>query len=211
MRAAAIGVRVHSGWGALVVIAGPHGEEEIVTRRRVVIINAKAAGAKQPYHYVEAMEIGAAEKHLAKCEQESRRLAFESLNQISAEMQDRGFSLAGSAILLSSARPLPALGRILASHALIHTAEGEFFRQIFRRVFEQLEIPVIGLRERELDEHAFDAFGKDAAAVRKSIDDMGRPLGPPWTQDEKLAALSAAIVLAESHAKTGVRSKVHTL
>jgi hypothetical protein len=201
MAAAAIGLRVHSGWGALVAIAGPLGAEVLVTRRRVVIIDPKTAGAKQPYHYVEAMEIVAAERHLARCEAASRLLALESLRQISVELQDHGLVLVGSAILLSSARPLPSLDHILASHALIHTAEGEFFRRAFRQALESLKIPVIGIRERELDDCANKAFGKAAGRVCKTINGMGRSLGPPWTQDQKSAALAAAIVLAGPQSK----------
>jgi len=64
MNAAAIGVSVHSGWGAVVIIAGNRGAEEVLDRRRVVIIDSKMAGAAQPYHYVQAREIHAAETHL---------------------------------------------------------------------------------------------------------------------------------------------------
>jgi hypothetical protein len=211
MKAAAIGVRVHSGWAALVAVSGRPGAIEILDRRKMIIIDPASPGVKQPYHHVAAMAIDAAERHLVQCASESKRLGLEALKRLFTQLKDRGFTLVGSAILLSSARPdLPDLERILVSHALVHTAEGEFFRQVFRQTFEDLDVPVTGIRERELDDHALDAFGKDTAAVRKSIDGMGRSLGPPWTQDEKLAALSAAIVLAESNTKTGIRSKVHT-
>lgn len=198
MKSAAIGIRVHSGWGALVALSGKNGAEEIIERRKVEIIDPKATGVIQPYHYVEEMELRAAERHLAKCATESRRLALEALQQTSAQLQDRGFTLVGSAILLSSARPLPDLDEILGSHALIHTAEGEFFRLAFRQAFERLEIPVIGIPERELDEHAQKAFGNATAEVHKNIDTAGRSLGPPWTLDEKRAALAAAIVLKQN-------------
>jgi len=52
MKPATIGVRVHSGWGALVAVAGQNDAEEIIERRKVVIIDAKKPGAAQPYHYV---------------------------------------------------------------------------------------------------------------------------------------------------------------
>jgi len=152
------------------------------------------------------MELPAAERHLTQCAIDSKRMAREALDHISAELLKRGYSLAGAAILLSSARPLPDLDEILASHALIHTAEGEFFRQAFRHAFESLEVPVTGIRERELDERAQKTFGKLAAQVRKNIDGMGRVLGPPWTQDEKTAALAAAIVLAETRGHPKARS-----
>src|SRR6478672_3588361 len=128
MKAAAIGVSIHSGWGAVVIIAGNRGAEEVLDRRRVVIIDSKMAGAAQPYHYVQAREIHAAEAHLNRCAAESRRLAIEALTRVAAELVEKGFVLVASALLLSSARPLPDLEKILASHPLIHTAEGEFFR-----------------------------------------------------------------------------------
>jgi hypothetical protein len=123
-----------------------------------------------------------------------------------SDLLKRGYALAGAAILLSSARPLPDLEEILVSHALIHTAEGEFFRQAFRHAFESLEVPVIGIRERELDERTQQAFGKSATQVRENMDGMGRVLGPPWTQDEKMAALAAAIMLAETGTYPKARS-----
>lgn len=198
MKPAAIGIRVHSGWGALVVMAGEQGAEEVLDRRKITIIDPKAPGVTQPYHYVAEMELRAAERHLNKCAADSRRLALEALSLVAKELRDRGLRLAGAAILLSSARPLPDLDEILSSHPLIHTAEGEFFRHAFRQALERLEIPVTGIRERELEDCVQKAFGKSATETQKRISAMGRLLGPPWTQDEKFAALAAAIVLAKS-------------
>ena len=45
MKRAAIGVRVHSGWGALVAVSGKPGAEEIVERSRVEITDPKMSGA----------------------------------------------------------------------------------------------------------------------------------------------------------------------
>jgi hypothetical protein len=201
MKAAAIGVSVHSGWGAVVAIAGRQGVEEILLRRRLVIIDSKVAGAAQPYHYVQAKEIHAAETHLNRCAAESRRLAVEALTRVASELGDRGFVPVASALLLSSGRPLPDLPEILASHPLIHTAEGEFFRQSFRSAFEHLKIPLTSIRARDLDDYAAKAFGKSASAIQKRIDGMGRSLGAPWTRDEKTASLAAAIVLASAQSE----------
>jgi len=207
MKSAAIGVSVHSGWGAVVAMAGNQGLEEVLDRRRLVIIDPNVAGAAQPYHYVEEMEIRAAQRHLTRCATDSTRLALEALTRVSAELRDRGFRVMASAILLSSARPLPDLEEILGSHPLIHTAEGEFFRQAFRSAFEHLKIPVTGIRARDLDDCALKAFGKSAPEVHKRIDGMGRNLGAPWTIDEKTAALAAAIVLAGTHSKDHAANK----
>ncbi|HEU4413340.1 MAG TPA: hypothetical protein VFT65_01060 [Candidatus Angelobacter sp.] len=198
MRRAAIGIRVHSGWGALVAISGRPGNEEIIERRKVVIIDARLPGVAQPYHFAENMELRAAERHLAKCATDSKRLAFDGLREILDLLHQRAFNPVVSAILLSSARELPDLDEILGSHALIHTAEGEFFRQAFRQSLERLEVPVSGIRERDLEQRANHVFGKAASTLHKRIADLGRALGPPWTVDEKSATLAAAIALAEN-------------
>jgi len=199
MKKTAIGIRVHSGWGALVAVFGDPGAAEVVRRKRVAIIDPKAAGAAQPYHFAEKMEFRNAEKHIAMCAATSASLALAALTQIVQELQSLECKVVGSAILLSSGRPLPTLDRILASHALIHTAEGEFFRKIFREALEHLQIPVTGIPERQLDEHLHAAFGKAAPGLQQRIGAMGRSLGPPWTTDQKTAALAAAIVLKKHH------------
>lgn len=97
-------------------------------------------------------------------------------------------------MLLASGRALPSLQKILAPHALIHTAEGEFFRNVVREACEHFRIPVVGVRERELEERANATFGKAATRLRQHISSLGKTVGSPWTQEEKTAALAALIV-----------------
>jgi hypothetical protein len=195
MKTAAIGIRVHSGWGALVAVSGATGAEEVVERSRIEITDPKMAGAVQPYHFAEKLEIKQAEKHIAKCAEASARLALAALRELLGQLESRDYRVTGSAILLSSGRPIPELEKILASHAMIHTAEGEFFRHGFRQALEQLKIPVTGIRERDLPAEAQAKFGKGAERLQKRINKMGRSLGPPWTTDQKTAALAACMVL----------------
>ncbi|HWZ46326.1 MAG TPA: hypothetical protein VNW97_22835 [Candidatus Saccharimonadales bacterium] len=195
MQPAAIGIRVHSGWGALVAISGKTGSEEVIERQRVRIIEPGSAGAAQPYHYAEGMELPQAKKHIANCAATSGRMALAAVSQIVKQLSERGYRVTGAAILLSSGRTLPALEKTLASHTMIHTAEGQFFRQAFRHALAELGIRVSGIVERELEERAEDVLGKVAARVQKRIAGLGHELGPPWTQDEKRAMLAAAMVL----------------
>src|SRR5947208_2598466 len=53
MKRAAIGIRAHSGWGALVAISGSPGSLRIIDRRRVIVADDAIAGSKQPYHFSE--------------------------------------------------------------------------------------------------------------------------------------------------------------
>jgi hypothetical protein len=197
MKRAAIGVRVHSGWGALVAVAGDPPEIEIIDRRRVAVIDPKMPGAKQPYHFVRECDVPQAREHLAQCAKLAVKLACESIRSILGELHGIGYRVEVSAILLASGRALPPLAEILASHPMLHTAEGEFFRQAFRSACEKLDVPVAGIRERELDERASAALGKAAVHQRRRIAEAGKAIGPPWTSDQKLAALAAVVALRE--------------
>lgn len=196
MKRAAIGVRAHSGWGALVAVTNNAGTVEVINRRRVNIIAPGTPRAKQPYHFAENLELAEAEAFIDKCSAASERLALSAIRELVGELRDRHYRLVGSAVLLASGRPLPPLSKILASHALIHAAEGEFFRRMFWKAFEDLDLTVTGVRERDLDECAHTTFGRAATGMQQQISTLGRVLGPPWTQDQKAAALAALLLLA---------------
>jgi len=185
---------MHSGWGALVCISSDSVSPELVDRRRIVVIDPTMEGAKQPYHFAESLSVEQAEHHLHKCSESSQRLALKAVREMLEAVSARNYRVVDCAVLLASGRPLPALPNILASHALIHTAEGEFFRKVVREAYESCHIPVMGIRERELDKQTDAIFGKGAARVRQHISDLGKAVGSPWTQDEKTAALAAAVV-----------------
>jgi len=197
MKPCAIGIRVHSGWGALVAASGGADDAEVIDRRRVDIIDRKAPGAAQPYHYAKNLSPSAAEKYIAGSALVSAKLALAALQEVSLRLNDHGYRVGRAVVLLSSGRPLPELEKILASHPMIHTAEGEFFRQAFREACSSLKIPVMGVRERDLDERAKTMFSKNAPSLKKRIAALGKTLGPPWTTDQKAATLAAVIALAE--------------
>jgi len=198
MKNAAIGVRMHSGWGVAVCISGNAAAPEIVDRRRIVIIESGMEGSKQPYHFAENLRLEEAERYLQKCAAVSERLALQAIREMLDGVTARKYRVLACAMILASGRALPSLQKILASHALVHTAEGEFFRKVVREACEHCRIPVLGIRERELDDRANAAFGKTAARVRQHISSFGKTVGSPWTQDEKTAALAGLIVCSTS-------------
>jgi hypothetical protein len=200
MKRAAIGFRMHSGWGALVVVSHSTDKVQILERRRVIVIEPKIPGTRQPYHFSENLELPEADKFLADCFSASQGFALAAIRESVESLRASQYSVIGAAIVLASGRPLPPLPKILASHALIHTAEGEFFREVVWAACQALGIPVRGFRERDLDECAAAAFGKAAAKTLQQIATGGRSLGPPWTSDQKTAALAALLMLANQKA-----------
>jgi hypothetical protein len=197
MRRAAIGVRMHSGWGALVAVSETSGTVEILARRRVSVSSPGVVGPNQPYHSAKNLELAEAEQFLASCFAAAKRLASAAVKDVISELRDRKYRVVGSAVLLASGRRLPPLNKILAAHPLIHTAEGEFFREVFTEACGDLGLAVTGIRGRDLEEHFEATFGKTSTRLRKQVFALGRSLGPPWTQDQKVAALAALVVLAE--------------
>jgi len=192
----AIGIQVHSGWGALVAVASDGGGVTVLHRARLEITSDEIAGWKQPYHFAENLGLSEAQRHLGNCAAASSRLAARALRDVVERLQAEKKGAVGSAILLGSGRPLPSLASILSSHALIHTAEGEFFRRIFWTACCQLGIPVAGFRARDLDHCATTVLGKAAKSkLERNIRTLGKSIGPPWTSDQKNAALAASLVL----------------
>src|SRR5260370_5878573 len=128
---------------------------------------------------------------------DAKRLALSSLRSLLADLAEGDFTIVRSALLLSSGRALPELDQILASHALIHTADGELFRDSLRAACAACNLPLQGIREKELfTAAASKALCVQPAALKRRIAALGKALGPPWSQDEKLAALGAWITLA---------------
>jgi hypothetical protein len=195
-RKAAIGFRAHSGWAALVAVAGSLDNPEIIARRRIEIADPSIGGSKQPYHAAEPMELPDAKKYIAQCTTSTRRLAREAIRAAVEGLRDRRFETAVCGIVLGSGRPLPKLDAILASHALIHTAEGEFFRNALVEAAEHRGLTVAGVKERELLDRAAAQFRRPMDQIERCIADIGKAIGPPWTQDQKYAAIVALMALA---------------
>ncbi len=174
MKVAAIGVRMHSGWGALVAVSNDGGKLSVVDRRRIDVIDEKkSTGKKQPYHFAKNLALDAAEKYIANCAVDSERLASESIRSLMDELRVGDYAVKACAVVLASGRALPSLSEILASHPLIHTAEGEFFRRAVWNACEKLKIQVSGVRERDLETQAKSVLGKSAAAAVKRISTNG--------------------------------------
>jgi hypothetical protein len=211
MNRAAFGIRMHSGWGVLVAVSLNENFVKVLDRRRIVTVDPKMAGAKQPYHYaaemrVQGQELSKAESFIGECAAASVGLAATAIKEVVCELERRSCHVAACAVLVAAGRPLPALAKILASHPRIQTAEGEFFRNAVGKACTDLRIPVILIRERDVDEQAKTTFGKTISKVQQSLLIAGKSLGPPWTQDHKAAALASAMILRSKNADLSLRS-----
>ena len=187
---ATLGVRSHSGWAAYVVLAGDAKDPQLLARDRMKLCDSAIAGSKQPFHEAEPMRFDRAEKFISRCTASTAGLAAQAIADIQRQNPVRA-----CCVLTASGKPLPDLRAVLASHALIHTAEGEFYRDAIAHACESCRIVVRRVRERDM-ENELQKLPVPAAAAKARIAEFGKQIGPPWTQDEKLAALGAWLMLA---------------
>jgi hypothetical protein len=189
IRRAALGLRAHSGWAAMVALTASSESAEVIDRRRIETADSSIRGSKQPFHAAEPLKLQDAEALIKKCTESTRRLSREALQSAIADLRGKGFDVSGCGVILGSGRSLPALEAILASHALLHTAEGEFYRQALVEAGEHCGLPVLGVKEREAYERGAVQLRLSVAELENRIAALGRGIGPPWTQDQKYAAL----------------------
>lgn len=195
MSSCAIGLRTHSGWAALVAVGGDPQTPEVLARRRVDIADPRLPGSKQPYHEAEEMELREAARYLARCERRSRTLARNGLQEAIDALRRAGHRPRPCVILLAAGRPLPELASILASHALIHTADGEHFRNALGAAAKECGLRVTRVRERDVAASVSEKVGIGFVDLARRVNDFRKALGPPWTQDQKLATLAGWLAL----------------
>jgi len=195
VQTAALGFRVHSGWAAAVIVCGPLDTPVVVDRRKIQLVKTFSYTFRQPYHTAEKMDRSDAAKFIRDVQTEAKGLAVSSLRSLQRDLVAGEIEIVRGALLLASGRVLPELDKILASHALIHTADGELFRESLRAACSRCEIPVEGIREKELFATASKVLGIQVPALTRRVAALGKSLGPPWSQDEKFAALAGWLTL----------------
>ncbi len=198
-RTAAIGFSAHSGWAAMVVLGGTKAAPDLLDRSRVTLIDDHDPEAKQPYHTVEFLCVEEATGRLDGYLAIATRMAQESVQAQSEKLKKQGITLKSVGILESSSRKNIALASILASHALIHAAEGDHFRNALSAAAEQLRLEVRRLQTRALEEHAVKCLRLPLKRLLDTVSGLGREVGPPWGADQKKAALLAWTLLQDKH------------
>jgi hypothetical protein len=193
---AALGLRVHSGWAAVVAVSGPLTAPAVTERWRIEIAAPEIPGSKQPYHAAEKLGLKQAEQFLMCCSESSVPLARKAIGACIHDASKKGQKVACCGILLASGRPLGTLAAVLASHALIHTAEGEFFRNVVLDACKHHEVQVVRVKEKELLPRCETELHISQDALDRHLASIGSLIGPPWRQDEKLATLVAWLALA---------------
>jgi hypothetical protein len=161
----AIGISIHTGWGACVVVCGSLRQPEILANEVIEILGETERFC---FHRAAEMKRDAAESWIAHTREKAIANARKALTPLTRESVK-------VCALVAKEGDAPDLVAALSSHPRMHTAEGCFYRDVLR---EACPIPTRIVPPRSLDPSK-----------------VGKLAGPPWGRDQKLAALAAWSVL----------------
>jgi hypothetical protein len=190
---AAIGVRAHSGWAIVTVVAGTLDEPLILGRSRLTIVPSDDEAYRQPYHVAASLGAARGRAVVERCAAHAEELATQGLRSVIERIASR--RVASCAILTARIREPIDLEKTLESHALIHAAEGLLFREALARAAVACGLDVHAFVEAELLAIAAAAWRSKPERIDRRLMDLRRVVGSPWTRDEKLATVAGLLVL----------------
>ncbi|HWX78662.1 MAG TPA: hypothetical protein VNZ02_01110 [Steroidobacteraceae bacterium] len=194
--AAAMAFASHSGWAAMVVLGKSAAGLEVLARSRIELIDTHDPDSKQPYHAVEMVCVEEAMGRLDGYMAVAKSMAHQAIHAERANLEKRGYRLIAVGILESAARKTSSLASILASHAAIHAADGDHFRNALAAAAEQDSLAVRRIKARALEDETAADLRQPVQKLRDTIAGLGRQVGAPWGADQKQAALLAWLMLS---------------
>lgn len=185
----ALGWKAHSGWAALVVVTERDGGLAVVDRRRVELVDE--AWAKAPFHAAESLEPVKARQLVARGIESAGRVTAREVCAVVERERARGNDVVASAVLVGTPMPEWTVDEIRSVHFRMHKAEGALFKNALLDASRKARVSAVAVPEKELARRAADALGARA----KRVAALGKEIGPPWTADQKDAALAAWVAL----------------
>jgi hypothetical protein len=191
-----LGFAPHSGWAAVVVIGGTPGKPLVLARERLELTEPSLPGAKQPYHAIEGLPLARAAARLARFRASAATRATAGVHTLVEIARAAGVEPIAAGILDSSGHDGGSLAAILASHALIHTADGNHFREALAAACAAERLPCTRIRQRDLAAEAARALKRTPESLTATVAALARDVGSPWGADQKGAALIAWLLFA---------------
>ena len=182
----------------MIVLGSAAGALRVLARSRVELIDDHDPESKQPYHAVEFMCAEEASGRLRGYLEVAVGLAYAAIENQREAVRRRGYQVKSVGIIESAGRKEGSLSSILKSHALIHAAEGDHFRNALSAAAQGLGLRVSRIQARDLEDHAVRQLRLPLKNMLDTVNDLGRQVGPPWGADQKKAALLAWTLLAKS-------------
>ncbi len=192
---AVLGFRPHTYWTSAVALAGSRHAPRVIERRRITFA---AGDERMVFHRAEQTDLERARALIEEVRAATEANAAREVGQFVADLQRDGVSIR-IAVVPEAINKLPdTLEDILKVHARMHAAEGNFYRGVVASACSVLGLEVHRAVERELTALVGDRLDETIPAVEGRLKTMGAALGPPWSEDYKLATLAAWLHLDDT-------------
>jgi hypothetical protein len=191
----AISVAEHTGWASVICVAAPGGVPEVVTRRKVALIERGLP--TQPYeHEATALREDEAQALIERVRRSIATCADDALRRLEADLTPT-YALVTLAIRKPPFPRIPAsVAAVLASHRLLCSADGMLYQLAICRAARRLGLDVQLCRRGEETARAAESLGATAGEIEEFVTRTGRPAGPPWTQEHRRAYAAGIAALA---------------
>jgi hypothetical protein len=156
----ALGISLHTGWAACVVVGGSLQKPQIFANE---IIEILGSSERFCFHLAAEMEYAAVETWIARMKEKAVVNARRALSPLLAQM-------VGVCAIVAKEGAAGDLREVLNSHPRLHAAEGFFYRDVLR---EACPRPTQIISPKSLDPSK-----------------VPRCAPAPWGRDQKLAALA---------------------
>jgi hypothetical protein len=191
----AIGISMHTGWAVAVAVGGPVRSPTVVDRRRLVLCDD--ALPRQVFHAAAELPAVQAERLVHEVERCAGRNADREVTAMADELCGAGHRVVGVAID-AEPRTLPEdVTAIVANHTLIHSAEGELYRDAVEAAAIWRQLDVLHVRAKDVTRRVTDGLGLQAAGQLALFAALGKALGAPWQADHKRATVLGLLALQE--------------
>jgi len=194
MAVAGLGFKHHTGWAIAVAVTGDARDPQVLDRRRIELLDPPLV--RFAYHAVQDTPVKQAARSIAKVEASALKCAAREISALVESLQADGHDVRGVGIAAKTAQLPDALEKILASHALLHAAEGDLYREALAEGAAACGLSVAGFPPKQLYADAAAQLGTTEAKLRDVLTRTGKALGSPWRIDHKDATLAALLALA---------------
>jgi hypothetical protein len=192
LRPVVLGFRPHTYWTAAVALAGSADAPEVVERRRITFATGDE---RMVYHRAAEVSPAEAPALVARVRSAVGVNVSEAVKAMAADLARAGRPVRAAVVPTAGLKLPERIEDIVRVHARMHAAEGELYRDIVANACAGLGLKVHRVVERELFALASDRIGTSEAVLKTRLQAMGAALGPPWSEDQKLAMLAALVHL----------------
>jgi hypothetical protein len=152
---------------------------------------------RQPYHAAAEgpLSLDDAASLISQVERAAALSATAATESIVAKLSESGRAVVGVGLAVG-ARSIPVeLMKVLASHLLLHAAEGQLHEEALIEASARAGLPVTTLGTKTILDDAATAMGVMVAELGAALASAGKLAGPPCQKDHREAAAAALTVL----------------